>query len=74
MALRPGQWAKLCFVPPEGWAERMWVKITEAEGGRYWGLLDNAPNPDNFKIRAGDPVAFEAKHVFSVAGGQETDS
>lgn len=65
--LRVGDQVKLIFeydVPnPDGWtAERMWVTITQVDGDRFQGLLDNEPR-HLAALRLGDPVAFEARHI-----------
>lgn len=68
-SLSPGDVVKLLFSPAgdggEVGGERMWVEVTEVTGGGYIGRLDNAPVVIE-GIRAGDPVAFEARHVIAV--------
>lgn len=65
-ALAPGDLVKLIFrpIPPrEKWgAERMWVIITEADGERLVGSLDNEPD-DVPSLKPGDPVEFARHHV-----------
>jgi hypothetical protein len=57
--LEPGDFAKLCFDN----AERMWVRITEAKGSRYEGLLDN--DPVVVRLKCGDRIRFEARHIYA---------
>lgn len=67
--LRPGDLAKVIFNPPsgQGYAERMWVKITEVpEPGKYAGILDNDPTNPNLGLRFKARVEFEAKHVIQL--------
>jgi hypothetical protein len=59
--LCPGDMAKLIF----NGEERMWVKVTEAEGrGRYVGKLWSRPIRVNLKF--GDEIRFQAKHVADI--------
>lgn len=71
--LRVGQLVKLIFrdpdPPKDGFgAERMWVEVTAVEGDgparRYRGRLDN--DPRQLRLRAGDEIAFEPRHVASI--------
>ncbi len=65
--LRPGDLAKLIFKDRAGDAvgERMWVRIQNANNGRYAGVLDNDPAElKNIKDR--DPVEFGPEHICAV--------
>jgi hypothetical protein len=59
--LQIGQYAKLIFLI-DGWAERMWVRITKREGGKYWGDLDNAALDPSLPD-LGSEVVFGKEHV-----------
>jgi uncharacterized protein YegJ (DUF2314 family) len=70
--LRAGDIVKLVFrMRQDGTdtpsVERMWVKVAEVRGGSYVGALDNDPVGD-VRVRAGDRVVFEARHVIDVYG------
>jgi hypothetical protein len=76
-SLHAGDLAKLVFVvpsmsaPPNG--ERMWVKITAVEDGRYRGLLSNKPVLIE-DLQPDDPVEFGPEHVADCeAGGTEVE-
>lgn len=69
-AVRPGDLVKLLFeiVEPADdmpSAERMWVQVTEAEGGRYVGVLDNQPGALR-SIGPGSRVEFGPEHIISL--------
>jgi len=69
-AVNPGELVKLLFeiVDPTDdmpSAERMWVKVTEAAGGRYIGELDNEPSALT-SIRPGDRIEFGPEHIISL--------
>ena len=73
MACLPGEMVKLHFALADGdlvnhvASERMWVEISTAEGGRYTGLLKNAPvEIDARYLKLGDEVTFEARHIMDV--------
>jgi hypothetical protein len=45
-------------------AERMWVTVTEIDGERFQGELDNEPM--HLKaLKLGDPVKFESRHIIN---------
>ena len=73
--LQIGDFATLVFrFPAEDGAgsydhgERMWVRITEACGGRYVGRLDSDPlkPPARAAIALGDLVEFGPEHVIDI--------
>lgn len=69
-ALGPGDVAKLVFelVEPTDEmpaAERMWVQVVEATGGRYVGVLDNEPAALT-SVAAGSRIEFGPEHVVSL--------
>jgi hypothetical protein len=65
--LKPGNLAKLIFRfesddPEAPGAERMWVLITEVNGNRFFGYLDN--DPVYIKdLKYKDPVRFQECHI-----------
>ena len=59
-SLQPGDHAKLVFDQGEG-GERMWVRITSVNDGKYRGVLAN--NPVLVDLRLGRRVTFEPRHV-----------
>ncbi|MHA7132259.1 DUF2314 domain-containing protein [Oerskovia turbata] len=61
----PGTLVKLVFLPDEGIGERMWVRVTEIDGDRMAGLLDNDP-AGIVGLLAGDRVEFERRHVLDL--------
>jgi hypothetical protein len=68
--LVPGDLVKLLFGvgpgdPPP--AERMWVVVLEAEGGRYLGRLDNEPQVIS-DLRLGASIPFGPEHVAASYG------
>lgn len=67
-ALEVGDHAKVGFEydpPGEKYGgERMWVLITEIDGDRYRGTLDN--EPEEPILAHGDKVEFERKHILDV--------
>lgn len=67
--LVPGDIVKLLFLPDgddaELGGERMWVEVTETTEVGWIGRLDNDPVVIE-GIRAGDPIAFAARHVISI--------
>ncbi|MGY4396323.1 hypothetical protein ACVWZA_001503 [Sphingomonas sp. UYAg733] len=74
LALQPGDLAKIIFrsMPPApNWgAERMWVIITEADGDRLIGTLDNDPS-DMPQLRPGQVVHFKRSNVIDLDWGAE---
>lgn len=69
-AVKPGDLVKLLFeiVDPTDdmpSAERMWVQVTEAEGGRYVGALDNQPGALK-SIGPGSRIEFGPEHIISL--------
>lgn len=69
LALQPGDAVKLVFRShPAGlkWgAERMWVELSEVDGGRLQGKLDNDPF-DMPQLKVGDIVSFRRADVISI--------
>ncbi|MFF3066563.1 DUF2314 domain-containing protein [Oerskovia sp. NPDC057915] len=61
----PGTLVKLVFLPDEGIGERMWVLVTEVDGDRLVGVLDNDPAAI-VGLLAGDRVEFERRHVLDL--------
>ena len=61
----PGTLAKLVFLPDEGIGERMWVLVTEVDGDRMVGVLDNDPAAV-VGLLAGERVEFERRHVLDL--------
>jgi hypothetical protein len=59
-SLPVGSFAKLIFAGRP--SERMWVKVTGKRGGRYTGVLDNAPVAVS-GVRLGDRISFGPEHV-----------
>lgn len=51
-------------------AERMWVEVVEAEGGRYVGMLLNQPR-EIVGLEPGDRIEFGPEHVASVGVSEE---
>lgn len=70
LALAPGDQVKLLFrsIPPgpKFEVERMWVTITDVDGDRISGELDNVPF-DMPQIRLGDPVWFLRSDAIDIA-------
>lgn len=66
--LAPGDYVKLIFdlIPPgENYgAERMWVRLTAAEGDSFVGTLEN--DPCEGRMRAGDEVAFTGRAIIDI--------
>jgi hypothetical protein len=62
--LEPGAFAKACFDFEDVGSERMWVKITEAEPGRYVGTL--ASKPCYELLEFGDRVELEPRHIIDI--------
>lgn len=67
--LKPGDSVKLLFefnMLPDGInGERMWIKITEASGGRYKGKLDSYPAFIT-DLKCGDEIEFGPENVASI--------
>lgn len=68
--VKPGDLVKLLFeiVDPTGdmpSAERMWVRVSEAKGGRYVGELDNEPRALQ-SIGPGSRIEFAPEHIISL--------
>lgn len=61
----PGALVKLVFLPDEGIGERMWVLVTEVDGDRMVGVLDNDPAAI-MGLLAGDRIEFERRHVLDL--------
>jgi len=72
LALGPGSVAKLCFLfaapALDGCdGERMWVRVTHSDGGKFRGVLDNEPSrPELDGLLLGAEVEFESRHVLAV--------
>lgn len=69
-AVKPGELVKLLFevVDPTDdmpSAERMWVKVSAAKGGRYVGELDNEPRSLK-SIGPGSRIEFGPEHIISL--------
>lgn len=69
-AVRPGDLVKLLFelVDPTDdmpSAERMWVQVTHAQGGRYVGTLDNEPGALT-SIGPGSRIEFGPEHIITL--------
>ncbi len=67
-ALRPGMHAKLCFEfhsASRVSGERMWVKVTECQAGRYAGTLANDPTATK-ALKFGDTIEFGPEHVINI--------
>lgn len=66
--LQVGHYAKLCFDDKE----RMWVlvekRIVTKAGIKYKGVLNN--DPVVVRMKDGDEVHFEPRHVYSVLDGE----
>lgn len=66
--LAPDDYAKLIFelIPPgkNYGAERMWVRLTAAEGDAYVGILEN--DPYEGRMRAGDEIAFNRHNIIDI--------
>ena len=68
-AVQPGEYVRLVFrleVESRSIAERMWVQVTQREGGSYIGLLANTPECIT-RLRCGDLVRFKPRNVIKVA-------
>jgi hypothetical protein len=50
--------------------ERMWVRVTGAEGPYYVGKLSNVPT--GIPLRFGSKVVFLPEHVISVVPAEDT--
>ena len=62
-AIMPGNCVKLCFNSTlDSGAERMWVEVT----GPGVGTLANPPC--GIKIKFGDIVHFEPRHIYAIEG------
>lgn len=66
MAVQVGDFVKLGFeINASGInGERMWVRVTEAAGGYFEGVLRN--NPVIVPISFGDPVMFRCRHILDI--------
>jgi hypothetical protein len=69
--LKPGDCAKLVFGlidpgPDDPNAERMWVQITERDGDRFIGRLDNQPYYIRDLLR-GATIVFQPRHVIDAS-------
>lgn len=72
-AIRPGTHVKLCFTPAGAvlteshWSERMWVMVTERDGNRLVGRVDNHPalfESDVLDIKS--VVEFTTDNIYAV--------
>lgn len=69
--LKPKDEVKLIFRfdsedPEAPNAERMWVELTEIDGQKFEGVLDN--DPAYIKdLQCGDPLSFKEKHIIQVS-------
>lgn len=68
--LQPGCYAKLIFIPQNisassAGGERMWVHLTEVNGDRFAGVLDNNPVLVH-ELKRGDVIRFERRHIASI--------
>jgi len=77
LALAPGDQVKLLFrsIPPgpKFEVERMWVTITDVDGDRISGELDNVPF-DMPQIRLGDPVSFQRSDAIDILWSDDRTS
>jgi uncharacterized protein YegJ (DUF2314 family) len=55
---------KLIFNFPDI-SERMWVIVTEVQGGQYFGIVDNDPVTKSGLIEYGSAVTFGPEHIAS---------
>lgn len=60
-----GTKVKMIFSMRDGWAERMWVEVTEIKGTRYVGELFNHPVGIP-RLRSGDKIKFTADDVIDI--------
>lgn len=70
-----GDSVKLIFEITDGsrtQVERMWVKVTGMKEGLFEGLLNNDPFCTD-ELKAGEPLAFEARHIIQIERADETD-
>jgi hypothetical protein len=51
-------------------AERMWVRITDREGDRFTGVLDNVPRYIR-GLQLDDGVEFEGRHIADTSLGED---
>ena len=75
-SLNAGDWVKLVFEISDGSrteVERMWVKVTGRKKDSFDGLLDNDPYCTD-ELKAGEPVAFGARHVIQIERKDAADS
>lgn len=64
-----GDMVKLGFLDKQGNGERMWVVITEKDGGSFKGTLAN--NPVFLKLTYDDEISFEFKHIIDLIKEQK---
>jgi YgiT-type zinc finger domain-containing protein len=70
--LEPEQGVKLIFLAADGRGERMWVRITEVQNGRYVGTLNNEPVVlTHLKFK--DIIEFGPENIAQVWDGIECD-
>jgi hypothetical protein len=62
--VEPGHLVKLIFRHRKG-GERMWVEVTQVQGGRLVGTLANSPAVMP-KLDAGDEIEFEREHIIGI--------
>lgn len=63
--LEPGDTVKLMFQMKDGWGERMWVKITAIEKGRFLGTLRNEPIGIP-RLDFDSRVKFRREHIIDI--------
>ncbi|WP_333605178.1 immunity protein Imm33 domain-containing protein [Novosphingobium sp.] len=69
-AIKQADLVKLMFEyshQTEKWAaERMWVKVSEAEDDRLRGILENVPDEPTSPLSLGDVIEFRRHHVLAI--------
>lgn len=62
-ALRVGALVKICADD----VERFWVIVTEVEGDRLQGTVDNdLLHSDVHHLKSGDVVSFQLRHIYQI--------
>lgn len=56
---------RLCFANATHRGERLWVYVTEVDGHRYQGIVDDDPTTDGFPER-GAEIIFGPEHVLDI--------
>ena len=78
LAVRPGDLVKLIFnydVPTEEWAaERMWVRVAEANRDGLAGTLENKPFESKAPLQHGDLVRFQHHHIIDIMFDKPEDA